>query len=90
MALLNALVGCLIAQEASMDPIVVRNDYAKLLIGADARGVKLIDVQSGTDYGEEAGETAFAAARAVRASRAGTGRCTTGAFSGESSIHFSS
>jgi hypothetical protein len=62
-ALLSAVTsGVLGAQATDMAPIVFETQYAKVVIGADARGVCLIDKASGQDLAQHNPEAAFAKA----------------------------
>ncbi|MBM3475160.1 MAG: hypothetical protein FJX75_18005 [Armatimonadetes bacterium] len=60
--MLAAIAATLGAQTNPMTPIVFESQYAKLLIGADAKGVCLIDKDTGQDYAQHTPEAAFATA----------------------------
>ncbi|HJN17042.1 MAG TPA: hypothetical protein QGH10_16165 [Armatimonadota bacterium] len=60
MFMLLTATGHLAAQEDAMDNITVENDCARLVIGANARGVQLIDTRGDTDYAVHDPDVPFA------------------------------
>ncbi|MBM3500392.1 MAG: hypothetical protein FJX74_17175 [Armatimonadetes bacterium] len=60
------------AQPAEMPPIVFENRHARLAIGADAKGVHLVDKASGRDYAQHSPESPFALATVAGQEHAAT------------------